>query len=40
MTIELDAKMKIGGVASTSRKNDKLSLTTVKGDLVGKKPTG
>lgn len=39
MTIELNAKMKIGGVSPTSRKNDKLGLTTIEGDLVGKKPT-
>ena len=39
MTIELNAKLKIGGVAPTSRKNDKLGLTTVEGDLVSKKPT-
>ena len=31
--------MKVGGVSPTSRKNDKLGLTTIEGDLVGKKPT-
>ena len=39
MTIELNVKVKVGGVSPTSRKNDKLGLTTIEGDLVGKKPT-
>ena len=37
--IKLDMKLEIGGVSPTSRKNNKLGLTTVEGDLVGKKPT-